>query len=875
MYLPRTIISHLYTQLQRSRHPLSPPVLILVALDPDALCACRILTQLFKNDFIPHNIKPISGYADLTRAGEELVRPMRKTEGGGGGLVVCLGVGGLVDLESLLGLEVDEDGNGGMGGVDVWVFDARRPWNLSNVFGIQNHVSSESDAPRKSVGVDHGKILPHYRPGEGGIIVFDDGDIDEELGAEKEAYCSLAEMPELDEDDVDLDSDDSDAGSDVAGNEDADGIPESAQPRAGDVSDSDEGSAGQKRKRRQSPQFSDDEHSDPDEGTPNKRRRSNSSSPIASPSRPGARSLLILSTDRATSQSATAGTSKSKEVSARTLQKQLLKLKRKHDAVLQKYYNLGQSYSEPISSLMWNLASDLGRDENDLLWHAIVGVSSFQISGKTSSGIGLSPVSTSGSSSSWNKDRGERIRAIFRDEVRRLNPVDLKDLAREAGDSAIIPTHANSPTDMSIRLSPEPRFMLVRHWSLKDSMMHSPYLSAKLHIWSDSGRRKLNKLLAKMGISQKQCNQSYTHMDMELKKGLRQKLLQFAPLYGLEGLIPPETRHNSREGWGFVRCWGWKACLSAIDAGVVIGAILEVGDMESRTRQVETRIPTHTSQSGTNTPANNTSQVLQGAVPTPQDKDMSREDSMLKRFWTAYDALGDISLLTTNISTAQHLHRAILRTGTSLIEKRQIRHLRAFRMTVVKEGPDVQLFTHPGALTKLALWLAEAISEMDGLKGHKSGELVMAGLDEEREVYVVVGLGGGSAVQAQKVKDAKRAEKKKEKEAKKNEKKAEKEKKKRLRKERLAALGADSDIEDDDETESEASDSDSDSSDDDEDEKPEQGKGFNRFGNAFQEVIEETGARVKVDSFEHCVVEVRKDDLQAFLECLCLKTVVG
>ena len=41
---------------------------------------------------------------------------------------------------------------------------------------------------------------------------------------------------------------------------------------------------------------------------------------------------------------------------------------------------LGASYSEPISSLLWNLASDLGRDDNDLLWYAIVGVSSLELS---------------------------------------------------------------------------------------------------------------------------------------------------------------------------------------------------------------------------------------------------------------------------------------------------------------------------------------------------------------------------------------------------------------------------------------------------------------------------------------------------------------
>ena len=107
---------------------------MLVSLEPDAICACRILTALLKRDYIPHKIQPVSGYADLTKTGEDLVRPMKTSEGGSGGVVVCLGVGGLVDLGSLLGME-DEENTQPMGGVEVWVLDARRPWNLSNVFG--------------------------------------------------------------------------------------------------------------------------------------------------------------------------------------------------------------------------------------------------------------------------------------------------------------------------------------------------------------------------------------------------------------------------------------------------------------------------------------------------------------------------------------------------------------------------------------------------------------------------------------------------------------------------------------------------------------------------------------------------------------------
>src|SRR5689334_5913985 len=109
MYLPRSLIATLYQHLLKTHHPLSPPVIILVSLDPDALCGCRILTQLLKRDYIPHKIQPIAGYGDLEKAGKNVIRPMMESEGGAGGIVVCLGVGGLVDLGSLLGIEAEGD----------------------------------------------------------------------------------------------------------------------------------------------------------------------------------------------------------------------------------------------------------------------------------------------------------------------------------------------------------------------------------------------------------------------------------------------------------------------------------------------------------------------------------------------------------------------------------------------------------------------------------------------------------------------------------------------------------------------------------------------------------------------------------------------
>lgn len=258
MYLPRSLLSKLYLHLTTTRHPLSPPVLILVALEPDALCACRILTRLLKNDYIPHKIQPVSGYGDLERVGKDLVAPMMEQNGGAGGVAICLGVGGMVDLGAVLGLEPEGD-EAAFGGVEVWVIDSRRPWNLGNVFGgfplepdLEGASSYQSRTP---LGVEAGRIGRAYKPGKGGIVVFDDGDIEDELATQRDAYMTLMEMPDIEDNGEDLGDSDSES-------EDGQDDSFEAAPRAG-----------QKRK-----SWSDqDEEGDSDqEDRPRQRRRSNS-----------------------------------------------------------------------------------------------------------------------------------------------------------------------------------------------------------------------------------------------------------------------------------------------------------------------------------------------------------------------------------------------------------------------------------------------------------------------------------------------------------------------------------------------------------------------------------------------------------------------
>lgn len=208
----------------------------------------------------------------------------------------------------------------------------------------------------------------------------------------------------------------------------------------------------------------------------------------------------------------------------------------------------------------------------------------------------------------------------------------------------------------------------------------------------------------------------------------------------------------------------------------------------------------------------------------------------------------------------------------------------SFRMCVVKDSTEAQIFNHPGALTKLALWIGEALAEQEKeatgrlAQGGRGTPLVVASLNEKRGVYTIVGTGGGGGPdiafldkEAAKKKEQMRQEKAKAKEESRRNKQKIREEKRAARADR----GHDDDDDPEDETESEGSDT-SDSESEDEDDEP-RGKGFglNRFGTAFQDVIAETSARVRIDSFEHCVVEVRKEDLSGFLESLSSKGVVG
>ncbi|GAW06297.1 CDC45-like protein [Lentinula edodes] len=144
---------------------------MLVAPDVDALCAARMMAELFRQDDVIYRIMPISGIAELERVRDELITYNELHT------LILFNMGGILDLPSS---EWFGDFRPGM---SVHIIDSARPQNLSSLFG----------------GGENGER----------IIVWDDGSA-ERLAEERKAWEALMYEPEpdSDEDESNYDSED-------------------------------------------------------------------------------------------------------------------------------------------------------------------------------------------------------------------------------------------------------------------------------------------------------------------------------------------------------------------------------------------------------------------------------------------------------------------------------------------------------------------------------------------------------------------------------------------------------------------------------------------------------------------------------------------
>jgi len=117
-------------------------VLIFVAPDTDSVCACSILTNLLKADFVKYKMIPVADESDLENARDILVQ-------GAGDLqsVVMLNAGGTIDVLELF--EVD-DGDS-LSQVTFYIVDSHRPCELANVYEPDRVVLFDDGETQKSI----------------------------------------------------------------------------------------------------------------------------------------------------------------------------------------------------------------------------------------------------------------------------------------------------------------------------------------------------------------------------------------------------------------------------------------------------------------------------------------------------------------------------------------------------------------------------------------------------------------------------------------------------------------------------------------------------------------------------------------------------
>ena len=134
----------------------------------------------------------------------------------------------------------------------------------------------------------------------------------------------------------------------------------------------------------------------------------------------------------------------------------------------QEYYYSGSYYGAPASNLLYELAQQLNRENNDMLWLSIVGgTEQFLLQ-------------------QCDADQYNLLVAEFQKEVLAKNTE--KQQSTEASDGTMIPVEGSG-----IWFENEYRFMLHRHWSLFDSMHHSAYIASRLGTWKSSGESSVGE----------------------------------------------------------------------------------------------------------------------------------------------------------------------------------------------------------------------------------------------------------------------------------------------------------------------------------------------------------------------------------------------
>jgi len=429
------------------------------------------------------------------------------------------------------------------------------------------------------------------------------------------------------------------------------------------------------------------------------------------------------------------------------------------------YYTAGSFYSSPIAFMAYTLLSTQLRHESvgDLLWLACIGVTDAYIHNRLDI-CGYLKLATE------LQSHVHRVYPTSDSIVRRsANTFHAEDLYSN-DNSGELTKVGTSDNGKIVTEDQEFRFFCLRHTSLWDAMRLSPDVNTRMELWKSSGVKKLQEMLAKMGLPLTQCKQPYAFMKASVKRRLKSSLADHAGEFGLTNISYT----------GFIRVTGYKSLLSAGDMSLAITALLEceantsydgskeknADDQDVTAEEQEERMLIASfnlayDALNSNGAASTTFSSLGGMEGGTST--MEGEGSDLSNLVNGGEMAGN-SGVGAGIRLAISLQKLIITTAVNLVERSAITRLSHFRyayLHITSQGANgstgfksggsarvaekdlhsfpVHQFSKPLALTKLAHYLMDMHRANNKWTGTKARPLVLMAEKPQTQTYVVVG----------------------------------------------------------------------------------------------------------------------------------------
>ena len=398
------------------------------------------------------------------------------------------------------------------------------------------------------------------------------------------------------------------------------------------------------------------------------------------------------------------------------------KIKKKKKMKIANYY-AGKYYGFPSAFIIYNIITQVNRDDNQSLWLLIVATTDHYLQ------------------SHFSEDVYDQIRSFCLKDVLRLNKnntnklVNLQNLD-EDDDNKDKFVKTIQKEVKTITQESDYKLFLYKHWNLFDSFVYSTYTVASLVTWKEEGKREIQKILAYMGIPLDEAKQKYSYMKNEYKTIFKDKIIEISKKFDMRDLVFESFTYQFDQ----------RIQLSACDFVYCLNAILEypfnMNDSQEEficvssefIDEIDEKNIQENEETGEDSQDENT-----GGIDLNKNKPLK-----IDHFWTTYEFLGlkNSKLVKLAFDLAIKFQISLVNNGTAVLDKRKINPSSNFRYAIINNdlSDDIKYFQNPLSLEKLSLFVMNIYHKSKIVKSMEIKPFILALLNSVNKSYLVAGV---------------------------------------------------------------------------------------------------------------------------------------